>query len=249
MNMKYSEHDVIFVKMERLNGRNVVTVKDPFSPQTKRVYQTDLNRAVKSGLRVVKPVDNYKAFKNSVITINRRLKEYETYFGKSSKPYQNLARQVGALNMYSKSKGINNRLTTGKDLFTVTQYQDHIRNRILNLSRQPTANELYNSVYKDALKANNQELSLSNARKYAEEELNMESNIDEALTYYYNNDNGLTEQEDKWIKDTMYYGEHGGQRVNKRITLAEYHKLIDLGKKMQKHYAKNANVVSDPFSV
>lgn len=247
MNMRAT--DVIFVKMERFNGRNVVTVKDPFSPQIKRVYQTDLNRAIKSGLTVVKPIDNYKAFKNAVITINRRLKEYETYFGKASKPYQNLARQVGALNMYSKSKGINNRLTTGKDLFTVTQYQDHIRNMILNLSRKPTANELYNSVYKDALKANNQELSISNARKYAEEELSMESNIDEALTYYYNSDNGLTEKEDKWIKDTMYYPENGGERVVKRISLADYHKLIDLGKKMQKYYAENANVVSDPMSI
>lgn len=248
MNMK--ETDVIYVGQKIINGHKYVTVKDPFSDRVATGRLTELNKLVKQGrVTVVRPIDNYKAYKNAVLTINRRLKEYETYFGKASKPYQNLARQVGALNMYSKSKGINNRLTTGKDLFTVTQYQDHIRNRILNLSRQPTANELYNSVYKDALKANNQELSLSNARKYAEEELNMESNIDEALTYYYNSDNGLTEQEDKWIKDTMYYGSHGGQRVNKRITLADYHKLIDLGKKMQKHYAENANVVSDPFSV
>lgn len=247
MNMRAT--DVIFVKMERINGRNVVTVKDPFSPQIKRVYQTDLNRAIKSGLTVVKPIDNYKAFKNAVITINRRLKEYETYFGKASKPYQNLASQIGAINMNSKAKGINNRLTTGKDLFTVTQYQDHIRNRIINLSRKPTANELYNSIYKEALKENNQELSISNARKYAEEELNMESKIDEALTYYYEADNGLTKEEDKWVRDTMYYPENGGKRTTKRISLADYHKLIDLGKKMQKYYAENADVVSDPMSV
>lgn len=242
--------DVIVMGTKRIDGYNVVTVKDPFSNRVKNVRQTELNKAIKAGrVTVIKPMTDYKTFRNAVNTINRRLKEYESSYGRASKPYQNLAKQVGALNMYSKSKGVNNRLTTGKDLFTVTQYQDHIRNRILNLSRQPTANELYKSVYKDALKANNQELSLTNARKYAEEELNMESNIDEALTYYYNSDNGLTEQEDKWIKDTMYYGSNGGQRVNKCISLADYHKLIDLGKKMQKHYAKNANVVSDPFSV
>lgn len=248
MNMKKT--DVIYVGQKIINGYKYVTVKDPFSDKVATGRLTELNKLVKQGrVTVVKPIDNYRAFKNAVVTINRRLKEYETFFGKASKPYQNLASQIGALNMKSKAKGINNRLTTGKDLFTVTQYQDHVRNIILNLSRKPTANELYNTIYKEALKENNQEVTPSNARKYAEEELNMESNIDEALTYYYNGDNGLTEQEDKWIRDTMYYPENGGKRTAKRISLADYHKLIDLGKKMQKHYAENANVVSDPFSV
>lgn len=242
--------DVIVLGTKRIDGYNVVTVKDPFSNRVKNVRQTELNKAVKTGrVTIVKTMDNYKAFKNAVNTINRRLQEYEKYFGKASKPYQNLASQVGAINMSSKAKGINNRLTTGKDLFTVTQYQDHIRNRIINLSRKPTANELYNTVYTEALRENNQEVTLSNAKRYAEEELNMESNIDEALTYYYEADNGLTKEEDDWVRDTMYYHENGGKRTTKRISLADYHKLIDLGKKMQKHYAENANVVSDPMSV
>lgn len=242
--------DVIVMGTKRIDGYNVVTVKDPFSNRVKNVRQTELNKAIKAGrVTVIKDMSDYRTFKNAVNTINRRLKDYETHFGRASKPYQSLARQIGAINMYSKSKGINNRLATDKDLYDVMNKQERIKNKIINLSKQPTANALYNSFYKDVLKTNNQEVSLANARKYAQEELNMESNIDEALTYYYNSDNGLTEQEDKWIKDTMYYNSNGGQRINRRITLADYYRLIDLGKKMQKHYAENANVVSDPFSV
>ena len=245
--MKYTEHDVIFVKMERINGRNVVTVKDPFSPQTKRVYQTDLNRAVKSGLRVVKPVDSKTQFKRDVQRINRVLTDYKARFGVASKPYQNLAKQVSMLNMFTKTKGAD-RLSSSMDLMKVLQYQDHMRNTFNKMARLPTATELYNTKYRQALKDNDLAPTWANAKQYAEDETNMESKINEALTYYYNSDNGLNDEENKWIQDTMYVQSNGGKRPEKHVlTLAEYHKLLELGRKAKEHFATNANVISDPF--
>lgn len=245
--MKYTEHDVIFVKMERINGRNVVTVKDPFSPQTKRVYQTDLNRAVKSGLRVVKPVDSKTQFKRDVQRINRVLADYKARFGVASRPYQKLANQVSMLNRYTKTKGAD-RLSSSMDLMKTLQYQDYIRNVFNIMARLPTATELYNTKYRQALTENDLAPTWANAQQYAEEEMNMESKINEALEYYYEKNNGLTNEENKWIKDTMYLERNGGKRPEKHVlTLAEYHRLIELGRKSKEYYAQHANVISDPF--
>lgn len=247
--MKYTEHDVIFVKMERINGRNVVTVKDPFSPQTKRVYQTDLNRAVKSGLRVVKPVDSKTQFKRDVQRINRVLTDYKARFGVASRPYQNLAKQVSALNQFTKNKSVD-RLSSSMDLMKVLQYQDYMRNIFNKIAQLPTAMELYNKKYRQALQENDMSPTWENAKKYAEDEMLMESKIDEALMYYYKKDNGLDEKDNKWVKDTMYLEENGGKRPEKHVlTLAEYHKLVEIGRKSKAYYAEHANVVSDPFRI
>lgn len=251
--------DVIVLGTKRIDGYNVVTVKDPFSNRVKNVRQTELNKAVKAGrVTIVKSMSDYKAFKNAVNTINRRLRQYELAYGRASKPYQSLASKVGALNMNVKiMRGINNRLSTTKDFYEYLVTQDHNRNIFMGLSKLPTVNELNITKYADALRANNLPVTKANIQMYAQEELNMESEINRALSFVGSGtnpiatpeNNGLSEEENRWIRDTMYYPENGGRRTTKRISLADYHRLVDLRKTAEKHYAENAHVVSDPFSV
>lgn len=251
--------DVIVMGTKRIDGYNVVTVKDPFSNRVKNVRQTELNKAIKAGrVTVIKPMTDYKTFRNAVNTINRRLKQYELTYGRASKPYQSLASKIGGLNMTNPPMmGINDRLSTSKKFYENLIDHDYHRNIFIGMTKLPTVNELNKNKYADILRNNNLSVTKANIQMYAQEELNMESEINRALSFVGSgttpiatpDSNGLSEEENKWIRDVMYYPENGGRRTNKRISLAEYHRLIDLRKKAEKHYAENANVISDPFSV
>lgn len=251
--------DVIVMGTKRIDGYNVVTVKDPFSNRVKNVRQTELNKAIKAGrVTVIKSVSDYKTFRNAVNTINRRLKQYELAYGRASKPYQSLASKVGALNQHTKSsRGINYRLSTSKELFEALKTYDYNRNVFIGMTKLPNVNELNKNKYADILRNNNLPVTKANIQMYAQVELNMESEINRALSYVGSgttpiatpDNNGLSQEENKWIRDTMYYPENGGKRTTKRISLAQYNRLIELGKKAERNYAENANVISDPFSV